>query len=301
MIGRGIGQQATRVDGGARRDPVWRRTSGDEGQFGYGVRRLVLREASGKRRGMGVADAVEGDDVDKLGRRGTLRLDKRRVGTGSAAHRLGGVVDQDVQRTLRGHGVREGDDLSRIAQVDTHDAEPVQPVGAIGHRGEAAHGVIGKAGSDGRVGAVAEQSQRDVHADLGAAAGEQGAPTCEVGSGVALGAVERRTLRAELVVERVDHGVVVLADVAGSRAKQRARARPDRVGHQRQACSFVVDAARGAGGGGGDDRAVGSRHRVALGIAAGLLDRLEYARRGPTHRDGIWMLGRQRLDVGQHL
>ena len=64
---------------------------------------------------------------------------------------------------------------------------------------------------------------------------------------------------------------------------------------------LVVDAAGRTGGGGGGDGVVGGRHRVALGVAAGLLHRLEDARGGPTHGDGIGVLGRQRLDVGQHL
>ena len=136
----------------------------------------MLGEAAGKRRGMGVADAVERDHVDEFRRRGALRLDERSVGAGGSAHRLGGVVDQNVQRALRGDGVRKRDDLSGVAKVDPDDAQPVQPVGAVGHRGEAAHGIVRKAGGDRRVGAVAEQSQRDIHADLGAATGEQGAP-----------------------------------------------------------------------------------------------------------------------------
>ncbi len=74
---------------------------------------------------MGVADPVEGDHVDKFGCRGALRLDERSVGAGGSAHRLGGVVDQNVQRALRGDGVRERDHLSRVAQVDPDDAEPM--------------------------------------------------------------------------------------------------------------------------------------------------------------------------------
>ena len=76
---------------------------------------------------------------------------------------------------------------------------------------------------------------------------------------------------------------------------------PDRSGHQRQALRLVVDAAGRTGGGGRDDGAVGGRHRVPLGVAAGLLHRLEDARGGPAHRHGIGVLGRQRLDLGQHL
>ena len=70
---------------------------------------------------------------------------------------------------------------------------------------------------------------------------------------------------------------------------------PDRVGHQRQALGLVVDPAGRAGGGGGDDGAVSGRDRVALGVPAGLLHRLEQARGGPAHSNGIGMLGRQRL------
>ena len=119
---RRVGQQATGVDGGARGDPVRGRAAGGERQFGHRVRSLVLGEAAGKCRGMGVADAVERDHVDEFRRRGPLGLDQRRVGAGSSAHRLGGVVDQDVQRSLRGDGVRERDDLSGVAQVDPDDA-----------------------------------------------------------------------------------------------------------------------------------------------------------------------------------
>jgi hypothetical protein len=118
----GIGQQATRVYGGARGDAVRRRASGGQGQFSYRVRSLMLGEASGKCRGMGVADAVERDHVDEFRRRGTFRLDERRVGARSSAHRLGGVVDQNVERSLRGDGVRERDDLSGVAKVDPDDA-----------------------------------------------------------------------------------------------------------------------------------------------------------------------------------
>ena len=75
---------------------------------------------------------------------------------------------------------------------------------------------------------------------------------------------------------------------------------PDRSRHQWQARSFVVDAAGRTGGGGRGDGVICGCHRVALGVAAGFLDRLEDARGGPTHGHGIGMLGRQRLDVGQH-
>ena len=115
-----------------------------------------------------------------------------------AAHRLGGVVDEDVERALRGDGVGERDDLGGVAQVDADDAQPVDPVGAVLHRLEAADRVVGEARGDRRVGAVAQQPQRDVHADLRAAAGEQRAAAGEVGAGVAAlrGFAPRRSGRA---------------------------------------------------------------------------------------------------------
>ena len=117
------------------------------------------------------------------------------------------------------------------------------PVGAVVHRGEPAYGVLGEPGGDGGVGAVAEQPQRDVHPDLGATAGEQRALAGEVGALVALGVAERRAVGAELVVERVDQGVVVLADVAAARVDQlagegaRGRSRPAGCPGSRRRCA----------------------------------------------------------------
>ena len=138
------------------------------------------------------------------GQRLGLGIREQRVRAGGAADRLGRVVDQDVEGTLRRDGVGEGDDLGRVAQVDADDAEAVQPLGRVGQRGEAADRIAREPGRDRRVGAVAQQAQRDVHADLGATAGEQGALAGEIGAGVALRVAERRAVRAELVVERVD-------------------------------------------------------------------------------------------------
>ena len=76
---------------------------------------------------------------------------------------------------------------------------------------------------------------------------------------------------------------------------------PTAVDTKGRPASLVVDTAGRTGGGGRDDGVISGRDRVALGVAAGLPDRFEYACGGPTYGDGIGMLGRQRLDVGQHL
>ncbi|MDH6199080.1 hypothetical protein M2272_005747 [Mycobacterium frederiksbergense] len=108
----------------------------------------------------------------------------------------------------------------RVTQLDPHYPQPVQPVGTVLHCCEAAHRIVGKPGDDGCVRTVAQQPQRDVHADLGAPAGEQGPAPGQIRAGIALGPVDRGTFRTQLVVERVDDGVVVLADVAGPRPQQ---------------------------------------------------------------------------------
>ncbi len=149
------------------------------------------------------------------GQRLVLGVDQRLVGVAGAAHGLGRVVDDDVQRAGGVQGIGQRHHLGGVAQVDADDPQPVQPVAAVLHGGEAARGVLGEAGGDGGVGAVAEQPQRDVHADLRPAAGEQRTASGQVRPGVPLAVAERGALRAQLVVEGVHLGVVLLADVAG--------------------------------------------------------------------------------------
>ena len=165
------------------------------------------------------------EDLDRIATlvRSAIGFDQRRVRTGRSPHRLRGVVDQDVQRPLCGDLVGQGHHLGRVTKIDADHPQPIQPVGTVVHRREAAHGVIGESGGDGGVRTVAQQPERDVHTDLRPPTGEQGGAAGEVGPGIAFGPVQSGAVRAELVVERVDHDVMVLADVAGPRAQERAR------------------------------------------------------------------------------
>lgn len=97
---------------------------------------------------------------------------------------------------MGGDVIGQGDHLGRVAQIYSDDAQPVQPVGAVVHRGETPDRVVGEARGDGRVRAVAQQPERDVHADLGAAAGEQRPPPAQIGTSVPLGVAARRAIRA---------------------------------------------------------------------------------------------------------
>jgi hypothetical protein len=137
---------------------------------------------------------------------------------------------------------------------------------------------------------IPEQPERDVHADLCPAAGQQGRLAGEVGSGVALGVTHGGAVRAELVVERVDDRERLLADVAGSGLQEYARCGRGDSDGERDTAGLVVDAVRRTGRGRGNHRPVGIRDLRTLLEAAALLDRLEHAGRRPADGDEIRML-----------
>ena len=258
------------------------------------------------RRGQGLRVWVIGvSERQQLGR-GTVRqwrqlgLGQRRVGAGGAAHSLGGIVDQDVQRPGVSDGVGQADHLGRVAQVDADHPQPVQPVAGIGQAGEPPHGIAGKPRGDRRVGAVAKQAQGDVHPDLGPAAGEQGTLAGQIGAGLPFGTTEQRAVRTQLVIERIDVGVVLFADVAGTRSQQGARARGRRRGGQRDSAGFVIDAVGSTGRGRGDNRAVGVGDRRPPLQSAGLLHRLEHVGGRVPDRDVIGVALVEKVQLGQN-
>jgi hypothetical protein len=85
-----------------------------------------------------------------------LRGCELRIGLRAAPDRLGGVVDEDVQRALRRHRSGQLDDLVGVAKVDADNLEAVQPLVAVGHRREPPNRVVREAGRDREVRAVAE-------------------------------------------------------------------------------------------------------------------------------------------------
>ena len=72
-----------------------------------------------------------------------------------AAYRLGGVIDEDVERSGRCDGIRQPDNLGRVAKVDADDSQAVQPLRRVGQTREPADRVPWESCGDGRVGAVA--------------------------------------------------------------------------------------------------------------------------------------------------
>lgn len=293
------------VDGGAVEVAGDAGVARDQGEVGdlLGVQ---AADANGQR-GQAVdgAGAEGADDVvgGQLtgGQQGALAVDEGGVGGGQAAYGLGRVVDEDVERAHLGDLVGEGHGLGRVAQVHAYDLQAVQPVRRVVHGLEAADGVFREACGDRRVGAVAQQPQRDVHADLGAAAGEQGALAGEVGVVVALLAVQAGAVGTELVVEVVDFHVPGLAGVAGAGALEYP-GDPALLRHRRreEALRLVVDALGGAGRGGlGDGLVVGGLRGPAL-LAAALLDTAVDARGGAADGDRVGVVDVDLLEFVEH-
>ena len=193
---------------------------------------------------MSVARLAEGQDIREFtgGQCSGLGINQSAVGTGGASDGLRGVVDEDVERTLCGNGIRECNNLGGVAEVDADDAQTVNPVVAVFHRFESADRVVGESRRDGQMCAVTQQAQRDVHADLRAAAGQKCASAGEISAGITFAAAGGSAIGAQLVVEGVDCGVALLADVARSRLDERAGGSARGVRLDRNARGLVVDA-----------------------------------------------------------
>ena len=114
-----------------------------------------------------------------------------RVEVGRTAHRLAGVVDDEVEPVARGQQLAaERLDARRVPQVESEDLEPVAPVAEVGLGGVARGGVAGKARGDDEVRARAQQLEPGLVADLDPPAGEQRHAAAQVGQLGALGEVE---------------------------------------------------------------------------------------------------------------
>ena len=137
------------------------------------------------------------------------------VEVGWPADGLAGVVDDEIEPVAGGQQlVAEGFDARRVAEIETEDLEPVAPVGEVRLHGVAGRRVAGESGGDDQPRAGPEELDPRLVADLDPPAGQQRHAAAEVGRLGALGEVELGARRTELVVEVVDVGELLLADVA---------------------------------------------------------------------------------------
>ena len=252
-----------------------------------------------------VAGAAERRDSGRgpSGSGGRLGGGEQRVGLGRAAHGLGGVVDQDVERALRGDGVGERDDLARVAQVDADDR-------AAGRSQSALSGIAVKrrTASLGKrvvmvVWAPSRSSRSAMYMPIFARPPVSSArrPVRSVRASRRAW-LQRRAGRAELVVEGVDLVVALLADVAGARLDQRAGGRALR----RSRCSgrpwvsSSIRPGRGGRGRGGDGAVVRPAIASRRSAPAPLLDGLEEPARGPLDGDRVGVVDGQRVELREH-
>ncbi len=131
------------------------------------------------------------------------------------AHRLAGVVDDEVQPVpaVEQH-LAECFHARRVPEIQSVDVEPVSPVAKIRFRCVARRRVPREPGRHDELGPAAQQLESCLVADLDPATGEQCHPAAQVGEFGALDEVEVGARRAHLVVEMVQLGEVLLADIA---------------------------------------------------------------------------------------
>ncbi len=148
-------------------------------------------------------------------RRRRLGLEHVAVEVGRAPHGLARVVDDEVEPAARvAQVLAERLDARRVAQVEPEDLEPVAPLLEVGLLRVARRSIAREARRDDQLRTRAQQLDARLVADLDATAREQRDAAPQVGGLGALAVVEVAAGRAELVVERVDLEVALLADVA---------------------------------------------------------------------------------------
>jgi len=139
------------------------------------------------------------------------------IEVGWSADCLAGVVDDEVEAGAGAEELgAEGFDAGGVAEVEAVNLKAVAPFGEVGLGGIALSGVAGEARGDDEFGPGAQEFEAGLVADFDAASGEESDAAVEVGEFRATGEVEVGARGAHLVVEVVDRGELLLADVAVS-------------------------------------------------------------------------------------
>jgi hypothetical protein len=162
---------------------------------------------------------VRAHEIREVGRH-RLGLDGEQMGieAGWAAHRLRGIVEEEVEAVLGVDQIaREQLDRGGVAEVQAVHLEPMPPGGEIRLLRITPHGIVREPRGRDDVGARAQQLQRGLEADLDAGPGDERHPALERGRLEALLVVELGAGRAHRVVEEVQLAVGLLADVTRAR------------------------------------------------------------------------------------
>src|SRR5439155_24130198 len=106
-----------------------------------------------------------------------------------------------------------------------NDCEAVSPVGEIRFLRITSRGIARKPRSDDEVCSGAQQFDSCLVPNLDAAAGEQRHPPAQIRELTAFAEIQLRTRRAKLIVEMMDRGVILFADVTILRLQDFAKLR----------------------------------------------------------------------------
>ena len=143
------------------------------------------------------------------------------VELGRPAHRLAGVVDDEVQaRPARAQVRAEGLDARCVAQIEAEDLEPGDPELEVGLLRIPGRGVTRKSRRHDQLRAGTEELDSGLIADLHPPARQQRHTSPQICRLRPLAIVEVAARRTQLVVERMHLEVVLLADVAVLRCDQ---------------------------------------------------------------------------------
>ena len=137
------------------------------------------------------------------------------VELGRTAHRLAGVVDDEVKPVAgRAELLAERLHARGVPQVKPEDLQPAAPLLEV-RLGRVTRGTVAReTRRHDQLGARAQELDPRLVADLDAAAGEERDAPLQISGLRALGVVEVAARRAKLIVEPVDSDVELLAHVA---------------------------------------------------------------------------------------
>ena len=160
-------------------------------------------------------DLVSADQRQRIA---ILELEQMAIEPGRAAHRLAGVVDDEVEpRELGVQVLAELLHAGRVPQIESEYFQPIAPVHNVRLPRVARRRITRKPRRHDDVRARAKELESCLISDLDAAACDERDASAEVGELVTFRVVRVAARATEPVVEMVDGRVLLLADVAAPR------------------------------------------------------------------------------------
>jgi hypothetical protein len=131
-----------------------------------------------------------------------------------APHGLAGVVDDEIQARVSGQDMlAESFHARRMAQIQPKDLEPIAPILEILFRGIACRRIPRETRGHDQARPRPQQFDPGLITDLDTAARQERHPAAQIGQLGAFTKIQLRANRTELIIEVMNNGIVLLADV----------------------------------------------------------------------------------------